>query len=102
MTEKMDVRAIKLATGEELIAEITETETGFVAKNPVTIMQNPQTGAASFSPWFAFAQEREFTFLNEQLMFPPMAAGEEIVKNYEHIFNEQIIKTAPEKKIILP
>ena len=46
MTEKMDVRAIKLATGEELIAEITETETGFVAKNPVTIMQNPQTGAA--------------------------------------------------------
>jgi len=95
----MSVNAIKLSTGEEFIGDATTKDNGNLEVNdPVTIVQNPQTGQASFAPWFAFSEVRMFTFTPEQIMFNE-PAGQEVVSGYQKAFG--LISTPPEKKILL-
>jgi len=95
----MTVSAIKLSTGEEFIGDSTTLDNGDVTvDNPVTIVQNPNTGQASFAPWFAFSMTRQFKFTPDQIMFNE-PAGDEVVSGYQKAFG--LIETPPTKKILL-
>lgn len=94
-----DIKALKLASGEELVVEITEqTETAVTFKNPVAcVMQRSEKGPMlGFMPWMQ-AADGPFTIAKTNVMVIAEVADE--VKNgYNQIFGAGIV--VPPKGLI--
>lgn len=95
----MSIKALKLASGEELVVEITEeTEASLTFKNPVAcVMQRSEKGPVlGFMPWMQ-AADGPFTIAKDKLVLSAEVADE--VKNgYNQIFGAGIV--VPPKQLI--
>jgi hypothetical protein len=100
----MDIIALKLITGEEILGELeSESETEFVIETPVAIQivrgkdGQPNVGFAPF-PLHAEPQKgNKFTFSKKNVIYSYNPA-EDFVNNYKQIFGAGII--TPQKQII--
>ena len=102
----MNIKAIKLVTGEDVIGEASFTAQGqLMVKNPVKLRMVPpqlQGGEPSlgFAPFPRFGLQKSdtvimFEMLHVAYMYDPV---EEISQNYNQIFGSGII--TPTKQII--
>jgi len=94
-----EIKALKLASGEELVVEVTEqTESSVTFKNPVAcVMQRSDKGPVlGFMPWMQ-AADGPFTIALANIMVVADVADE--VKNgYNQIFGAGIV--VPPKGLI--
>jgi len=86
--------------GEEVIFTlINEEQSTIEIENPLVAMPNAQ-GQVGFGPW-SFLQKKDTTLtVDRSFIVSIYEAEEEIVQNYEKIFNPDKIQT-PSKKLIL-
>mgnify|MGYP003115755097 CR=1 FL=1 len=96
----MNVKVMRTNIGEEVIFTlINENETTLEIENPLVAMPNAQ-GQVGFGPW-SFLQKKDTTLtIDRNFVVYICDAEDEIVENYEKIFNPDKIQT-PSKKLIL-
>jgi hypothetical protein len=95
-----ELRAFKLASGEEIVAEVVERDESYTTiKNPLgCVMQRAQDGhpVMGFVPWMQ-AADSPFLVKNNMIVIESEVASE--VKNgYNQIFGTGIV--IPPKKLI--
>ena len=94
----MNILALKLVTGEEVIGEIeSQSETEFVLVNPVgiAVVRNKQTGEpqVGFSPFPIHSEQKTGTtiaFAKKHVVYSYTPA-EDFVSNYDQIFGAGLI-----------
>ena len=96
----MNVKVMRTNIGEEVIFTlIDEGQESVEIQNPLVAMPNAQ-GQIGFGPW-SFLQKKNTTLtIDRSFVVSIYEAEEEIVENYEKIFNPDKIQT-PSKKLIL-
>ena len=96
----MNVKVMRTNIGEEVIFTlINENETTLEIENPLVAMPNAQ-GQVGFGPW-SFLQKKDTTLtIDRNFVVYICDAEDEIVENYEKIFNPDKIQT-PSQKLIL-
>ena len=102
----MDIIALKLITGEEVLGEIeSQSETEFVLVNPVGIAvvrgQNGQP-SVGFAPFPIHAEQKTgaTVALAKRNVVYSYVPAEDFVNNYNQIFGSGIV-VPPEKKLIV-
>jgi hypothetical protein len=95
-----DIKAFKLASGEEIVAEVVEqNETHTTIKNPLgCVMQRAQDGhpVMGFVPWMQ-AADSPYQIKNQMIVIEAEVASD--VKNgYNQIFGSGIV--VPPKQLI--
>ena len=96
----MDVRVLKLITGEEIVGEfITETEETITVKNTLSLIIQPsQQGVGyAFVPWCPMVQGNKTLKFEKTLFVGP--ATDELVSSYQSMFSQ--IMTPPPKQLIV-
>ena len=82
-----DVKVLKLITGEEVIARVTEEENNLITlEKPMTLQMippNPSTGQMGFAlvPWMKAAKNKKVTISIEHILTED-EASEQTEKNY--------------------
>ena len=96
----MNVKVMRTNIGEEVIFTlINEDEKTVEIENPLVAMPNAQ-GQVGFGPW-SFLQKKNTTLTVDKIFIVSIyEAEDEIVENYEKIFDPNKIQT-PSKKLIL-
>ena len=96
----MNVKVMRTNIGEEVsFTLIDEGQETVEIQNPLVAMPNAQ-GQVGFGPW-SFLQKKDTTLtVDRSFIVSIYEAEEEIVANYEKIFNPDKIQT-PSKKLIL-
>ena len=96
----MNVKVMRTNIGEEAIFTlIDEGQETVEIQNPLVAMPNAQ-GQVGFGPW-SFLQKKDTTLtIDRNFVVYICDAEDEIVENYEKIFNPDKIQT-PSKKLIL-
>ena len=95
----MDVRVLKLVTGEEIVAEfVTETAETITVTNTLSLLVQPsQQGVGyAFVPWCPMVQGNK-TIKLEKTIFTA-SATDELVASYRSMFSQ--IMTPPPKTLI--
>jgi hypothetical protein len=83
----MDVKIVKLTSGEELIGEF-DAETG-VIKNPVVMIPVSKEQIA-FQPWLPYSEDKEFT-LKESVINIVANPSTTIVNEYNRIYGSGLV-----------
>lgn len=82
----MNVRSIKLLTGEELVTEVVAaTGTGYKIRNPLVLhaMNTPQGPSLGFAPWSLITKkDEEIELLDGAVAARPAAVMDEISDSY--------------------
>ena len=101
----MNVIALKLVTGEEVIGELeSQSESEFVLVNPVgiAVVRNKQTGEpqVGFSPFPIHSEQKTGTTiaLSKKHVVYSYTPAEDFITNYDQIFGAGII--VPKQQII--
>jgi hypothetical protein len=96
----MNVKVMRTNIGEEVIFTlINEEQSTIEIENPLVAMPNAQ-GQVGFGPW-SFLQKKNTTLTVDRTFIVSIyEAEDEIVENYEKIFDPNKIQT-PSKKLIL-
>lgn len=100
-----NIHILKLATGEEILAEIISNVKGgdITVKNPVRIVVipnklDPKTPNVGFAPWMEFAEERTIT-IDSSHVVTKAAPMKEFIEQYNLMFSNLVV---PQNKLILP
>jgi len=68
MEDKINVRQFKLLNGEEIIALVTQKESGsYIVERPFLIRSNI-VGGFLFMPWFPFSSQKIFKIARENIL----------------------------------
>lgn len=101
----MNIKIIKLITGEELLAEavINEVVGELMIKNPVRIIVmpnkiDPKTPNIGFAPWAEFSDDKQFK-LDMSHVVAIMTPIKEFVNQYNTMFGKLVVST---NNLILP
>ena len=95
-----NVKAIKLSSGEELVAEVvSETETTITFKNPLgCVMQRSEKGPVlGFIPWMQAGNGGPFVVKIDKIVTTSEVA-EDVLNGYNQIFGAGIV--VPQKQLI--
>jgi hypothetical protein len=101
-----NIKILKLLTGEELLAEVTETNpipSGVIIKNPVRIVvmpnkMDPKTPSVGFAPWAEFSEQKTFT-LDKSHVLCIIEPIKEFVNQYNSMFGGLVVPTS---NLIMP
>lgn len=99
----MNLKIIKLVTGEDLLADVAENTIATVTfKNPVRIVvvptKDPRTPSVGFAPWGEFSSDKQFTIDKANILYI-MAPIQEFINQYNTMFGGIV---APSSKLIIP
>ena len=98
----MNIKALKLVTGEDIVCELIEAEDKFTMKNPVQVSLVPSRAGGQpnfgFIPFPLTSNQKEIEILKDKIMFTCEPA-EEFITQYNSIFGSGII--TPPKGIIV-
>ena len=101
-----NVKIVKLVSGEELLAEVTELASTLpvTLKNPVRILVipnklDPKTPQVGFAPWAEFSEEKTFA-IDKSHILCIMTPINEFVQQYRSMFGGII--PAAQSKLIVP
>lgn len=95
----MDVKLIRLITGEEIVAEVIDWKDGVLTvKNGLVVI--PQQQSVGFAPWATVIDpERPEIGLDMKHVIYCVEVAPDVVKQYEKIFGSNLV--VPEKQLIL-
>lgn len=101
-----NVKIVKLITGEELLAEVTDTSATLPLKikNPVRIILmpnklDPKTPQVGLAPWAEFSEEKTFS-IDKSHILCIMTPIKEFVQQYKSMFGGII--PAAQSKLVMP
>jgi hypothetical protein len=100
----INVKLVKMISGEELIAEVVSDQESYITiKNPVRVVvvptkTNPQTPTVGFAPWAEFSEEKEFT-IHKAHIIVTMKPVQEFINQYSAMFGGLV---TPSSKLIIP
>lgn len=89
----MNIKLLRLVTGEDVITELVENDTTYTFKNPLIVYIRPsETGIPSIgiSQWVPYAAGKEFVIAKDKAVFVTEPA-EDIRKQYDQVFGAGII-----------
>ena len=95
----MDVKLIRLITGEEVVAEVLDWRDGILTiKNGLVVI--PQQGQVGFAPWATVIDpERPEIALDMKHVVYCVEVAPDVTKQYAKIFGSNLV--VPEKQLIL-
>jgi hypothetical protein len=96
----MDVRVLKLTTGEEIVGEfIAETDESITVKNTLSLIIQPSQNSIgyAFVPWCPMVQGNKTIKFDKTLFVG--SATDELVSSYQSMFSQ--IMTPPPKQFIV-
>ncbi len=94
----MNVKLVKLSSGEEFICELTEEETVILVTNAISPIPN-QNGTVGFVPWAPLIKKGSPVTIDRKWIIYVENPADEIVEQYERMYST--IETPPSKKLIL-
>ena len=83
----MNVKIVKLTSGEELFGEFNEQQS--VIKNPVVMIPVSKEQIA-FQPWLPYSEDKDYTLKPEHILIIATAA-EAIATEYNRIYGSGIV-----------
>ena len=97
----MDVKVIRVVTGEEVVAElVSETDTTITVKNGLVVL--PTVQSVGFAPWAAVIdQENPDITVDRKFIVYVAEVDSAVKKKYNDLFGSKLITTPEEKKIIV-
>jgi hypothetical protein len=100
-----NIHILKLATGEEILAEIVSSVVGgdIIIKNPVRIVVmpnklDPKTPNIGFAPWMEFSVQKNIT-IDSRHIIAKAEPIKEFIEQYNMMFSNIVV---PQSKLILP
>jgi hypothetical protein len=99
----MDIRAFRLITGEDIIAEVVANKgDSWDLRNPVQLAMvpsqaDPTKNTFGFVPYPSYTDVKEIRFLDQHLIFV-ITPAKEFIDQYDRIFGVGIIM--PSNKVI--
>ena len=94
----MDIKVLRMNTGEEVIFTLVEQTPDYVVvNNPLVAVPSAQ-GQIGFAPWSVLSKEDDGIKVEKRYVVYLIDTRDEIVENYKKIFSP--IET-PSKKLIL-
>jgi len=96
----IDVKLIRLISGEEIIAEVTDWSNGIITiKNALVVI--PQQGQVGFAPWATVIDpEHPEIALDMKHVIYSVEVAPDVIRQYSKLFGGPDIIT-PDKKLIL-
>ena len=94
----MNVKLIRMATGEDLIAEVVDTTNHLVVKNPcIVLIQPTETSRANINitHWVPYAAEKDFEISFNHVIFM-IDPADDLLNNYKAAFSPLILAKKPE------
>ena len=83
----MNVKIVKLTSGEELFGEFDEENS--VIKNPVVMIPVSKEQIA-FQPWLPYSEDKDYTLKTEHILIVATAANT-ITNEYSRIYGSGIV-----------
>ena len=83
----MNVKIVKLTSGEELFGEFNEQQS--VIKNPVVMIPVSKEQIA-FQPWLPYSEDKDYTLKSEHILIIATAA-KAITNEYSRIYGSGIV-----------
>ncbi len=97
----MNIKLVKLVTGEEILCELENKDNGIVMKNPIAMMTVPgedgQIGLG-LAPWLPASKTREMPIKNEHIICI-VEPSKDLHDHYNTTFGSGIV-VPPDKDII--
>ncbi|MAG48920.1 hypothetical protein CMO86_04420 [Candidatus Woesearchaeota archaeon] len=95
----MDVKLIRLVTGEEIVAEVLDWQNGVITiQNALVVI--PQQGQVGFAPWATVIDNDQPEIgLDMKHVIYSVAVAPSVIEQYAKIFGSNIV--LPEKKLIV-
>ena len=95
----MDVKLIRLVTGEEIVAEVLDWQNGILTiQNALVVI--PQQGQVGFAPWATVIDnDQPEIALDMKHVIYCVAVAPPVIEQYAKIFGSNIV--LPEKKLIV-
>lgn len=100
----VNLKILRLVTGEEIMGEITnETDTKVTLKNPVRVIvvpnkADPNNPSVGFAPFMQWSDDKELT-LNLNHVITTVSPITEFVNQYNGMFGGLVV---PNSKILVP
>lgn len=89
----MNIKLLRLVTGEDVLTELVEGTDSFTFKNPLIVYIRPsETGIPSvgMSQWVPYAAAKEFVIAQDKVVFVTDPA-EDIRKQYDQVYGAGIV-----------
>lgn len=89
----MDVKLIRMSTGEDLIAEVVDTTNYLKVKNPcIVLIQPTETSRANINitHWVPYAADKEFEISFDHVIFM-IDPADDLLNNYKAAFSPLIL-----------
>lgn len=89
----MNIKLLRLVTGEDVLTELVETDASYTFKNPLIVYIRPtETGVPTvgMSQWVPYANSKEFVVPRDKVVFVTEPA-EDIRKQYDQVFGAGIV-----------
>jgi len=89
----MEVKLIRMSTGEDLIAEVVDKTNHLTIKNPCLVLIRPsETGTASvnITHWVPYAAEKDFELNFDHVIFM-IEPADDLLQNYKAVFSPLIM-----------
>ena len=96
----IDVKLIRIVTGEEIIAEVlSETDDTITVQNGLVVLPNAQ--GVGFAPWATVISkdEPEITMKKTFVVYI-VAVQDDVAQKYNEMFGSKLVTPSPKKLIV--
>ena len=96
----IDVKLIRIVTGEEIIAEVlSETDDTITVQNGLVVL--PSAQGVGFAPWATVISkdEPEITMSKKHVVYVA-ATQEDVAQKYNEMFGSKLVTPSPKKLIV--
>ena len=96
----IDVKLIRIVTGEEIIAEVlSETDDTITVQNGLVVLPNAQS--VGFAPWATVISKDEPEITMKKTFVVYIAAvQEDVAQKYNEMFGSKLVTPSPKKLIV--
>ena len=96
----IDVKLIRISTGEEIIAEVlSETDDSITVQNGLVVIPQPQ--GVGFAPWATVISKDEPEITVKKIFIVYIAAvQEDVAQKYNEMFGSKLVTPSPKKLIV--
>ena len=97
----MFAKIIRLQSGEELVANVEDLQTGAYKLTNVTILLPTQSGSIQLAPFMPYAKIEDGLTIDGSKVFFIVEPHEDLAKYHKELFDDTPEILVPEKKIIV-